>query len=932
MSRQPSRSNESGLVTKFLGADAASGGPFAILGVDPTDSGDEAVLLGLRDRLEQASRHPEGATPEADEIRLALHAAAAQLLDTRTRESMLLRWGNASRSQPHERDSSRSIGETDRQVMLLQHDAVMAIAACGGWNERARARLMMLAQARGFSPDLVHLAVSKLESRASRTSADPTSPPQRQYSDAPVPVPALPAAPIRGTSGRSRVRRVIPAPVLLAIGLSLVGVVGVLSIVAVVAATGSKSGGSRPAVPSPDPAIAATNAPAADTQGQLFPTAPKTQDPEPSTSIAAPATTDAQRLVQRLNAAVAGLSTDSESAVGELAILFREAGVRWVELEGPDLAVVQRCFVDVMYQAEDAAAPLRFIESLDVDRAVAMTRVGVLRTVWQTGILARLSRERDLPATIRLVIEDRLARLLSGERPSGEPAFEAGAIASLLALADSVAAEGSWEPWGGWLASVEAIAKSQPTRRTDLLLAGLTGAMEGFTRAGNARLLTEVAAQLSWHREPAAQRWLIARFDGLDTPKEALVALTRALASKSSVPGIDATMALAAGASEAARRELRDRYAEVFGLDAAANVLLIDARLSEVVAELSGTDSSTASIEDSIRDAVAWSRVSEAAWLRWRGVSDRASSTLDRARLPDVAPTRGPRQLGGVLRRDETPTWTRSYLNAGSDIGARTSLLGQYPMSGAHPADAEIVLGEALRGSPVQVRESARLVVEASSTAPIMVNAMLEALPTAPRTLATAEIIAALTGRLHVAIDGTEWRIETRRLLVERLLELLAAQGAYASIDSLSSMLADSHAVRALSTPDATPPTQAASVPSLEVSLAQERDMWRIAAEEMVRPRTYPDTLAQIESGTVARSRVSSGVIQRVVVAQHEIVRLMGHVIASERPDRAIEAWAIVSRLNEQLAIAPHVGSQVRDCEMAMAQLWVLRIRREVEQ
>ncbi len=107
--------------------------------------------------------------------------------------------------------------------------------------------------------------------------------------------------------------------------------------------------------------------------------------------------------------------------------------------------------------------------------------------------------------------------------------------------------------------------------------------------------------------------------------------------------------------------------------------------------------------------------------------------------------------------------------------------------------------------------------------------------------------------------------------------------------------------------------------------------MWRASAEELVRPRSYPDTLTQIQSGAAARLRVASGVIQRVVVAQHEVVRLMGLVVASERPDRAAEAWVIVSELSDRMADSRHIGDQVRECERAMARLWELRIRREID-
>lgn len=926
MSRQPARNNESWLVTKFLGADAASGGPFALLGLDPADADDDAVLLALRTRLNQASQHPEGATPEADEVRLALHAATAQLLDARTRQTMLAKWTGAKTNTTGPRTHAPAMDAAQRNVMLLQHDAVMAIAACGGWNERARSRLMLMAQSRGLGPELVQIAVTQLEGSTGASSPSSASRgvlDRGESAQTPSRGPAM--APAQRTSPS---RRALPTSVLLAIALVLAGIVAVLFF----AILASSSGRGTPTQTTPAPTVAA--APSGpetprDTQGQLFPTAPSPK-PTPTSPVSAPATTDAQRWVQKLNTAVTALATDQEAARAEAMALLGECANRWVGIDGPDLTVVQRCIIDAIYQAESTDAAVQFLDAVEGPAAQPGTRARVLRDVWRAGVLTRLSRERDLPATLHAILDERLSSSLAGERPSGEPAFEAGVLASLTVLANAIAAEGSWEEWSGWLAAVEAVARVQPSTRTSLLLVGLTEAIGPIAKPGNARFVAESSASLPWHREPAAQRWLIARFDGLDTSRDALVILTRALTSKSSVPGIDATMVLGVNAGESDRRSLRDRYALAFGFESVANASSLDARLSEMIARLNEAHGSAHAVEDALREALSWALVSEAAWLRWRGVTERASIALDRANEPRATPpppTPSARQV--ALRRDEPPEWARAYINAGADIAARTTLLRQYPGSGAHPADAEVALGEALRGSPVQVREAARTVVEAMAISPVMVNAMLEAIPTAPRTLATADIIAALTGRMSIAIDDREWRSNARRALVERLLELMAARGDYANADALQIALAQSHAVRAAPSPEAAVATRAAPVPPLEASLLQERSAWRTSVLDLTRPRAYPESLATIEAGASARSRLASGVIQRTVVAQHEVARLMGLTIASESPDRAARAWEVVSELNERLATATNVGAQVRDCERAMALLWEIRIRPE---
>ncbi|MDX2147741.1 MAG: hypothetical protein SFZ23_09495 [Planctomycetota bacterium] len=76
---------------KFLGVRTLEAGPFSVLGLDPLMTQDADVLSALQARLGVVSAHPLSQTPEADEVRLALHAAAAQLLNRGVRERLVAR-------------------------------------------------------------------------------------------------------------------------------------------------------------------------------------------------------------------------------------------------------------------------------------------------------------------------------------------------------------------------------------------------------------------------------------------------------------------------------------------------------------------------------------------------------------------------------------------------------------------------------------------------------------------------------------------------------------------------------------------------------------------------------------------------------------------------------------------------------------------------
>lgn len=968
------------LITKFLGPSAKENGPFGLLGLHPSDVVEDDVLSGLRARLQQAASHAEGATPEADEVRLALHAAAAQLLDATTRRAMIQRWSTAPSGAPAELareprgDPALSAGRgrspvpavaspgpsesdqrpqsdqrpgsgaphrlapADRDLLLIQHEAVLAIAACGGWNEQARAHLQMFAHARAIPAQALIAAISRLDRPHAASDAVArlgASADARTFAGR-----GAPTEPVVTRSNRigsdSESGPGMPPVLLWAVGIAAGLVVLILATVSVLVA-GSKRGPSPVAGAQSAPSPSAP--PARDTSTQAFPWRPETSKPTPS--ISAPATTDSQRWLQELTGSLDASSQGSDQ-FGRFIKALGEGATRWPDLSAPDLTVAQRCIVDALYVADTHDRAVTILQAIApaTDQAPGMVRTSpeMLRAVWSAGVLNRISRERDLPAAVLDVVERALTDRLGRERPTGEPAFEAGALAALHLGAEAAARGGAGQLWDGWIRGAGAIAVLQPARRTDLLLDGLAHACAGAGATedtggpasgawqSNARAVGILVPMIAWHREQGAQRWLLAQFDAFDTPPRALVAIAREMATRSTVPGVDATMVLPEPFTEADRRLLRDRYARLFGMDTEEARDAVDERWAGAIAAVESRTPGT--MMESLEVALAWSRLSEAAWLHWRGVPARAIEALTALESAGTTSTSAPSRHGDALKRDDPPEWARSYIAAGSDIPRRTALLASFPSGDPLAADAEIVLAEALRGSPAQVREAARDIVSRHARSPTMVNAMLEAIPTAPRTLSTAEVATSLTDLERVPMDVPDWRAVVRRALVERMLTLLAGRGELAAIDELALLLAKSHEVRSVS-PGPAAPSEGRAAPDLLASLAQERASWRAASEDLVRPRSYPDSLAAIDADLSARLRIAEGSIQRAVAEECAIVRYMAIVVACERPDRMDQVLATIAEVSVSVARARDVLEQFCACERACARLWALRLGAE---
>lgn len=135
-------------ILTFLGGDAALGGPFALLGIAYSPISDSLILEACKDRLDQVARHPRSYTTAADEVRLAIHSAGSQLLDSALRAELMKHWpeGIGIHSKVPHGPSAWESGASEQLSSAVRDQAQSILASCGGWNERSRNRLGHLAR------------------------------------------------------------------------------------------------------------------------------------------------------------------------------------------------------------------------------------------------------------------------------------------------------------------------------------------------------------------------------------------------------------------------------------------------------------------------------------------------------------------------------------------------------------------------------------------------------------------------------------------------------------------------------------------------------------------------------------------------------------------------------------------------------------------
>ncbi|MCW5753584.1 MAG: hypothetical protein KIT24_02610 [Phycisphaeraceae bacterium] len=962
-------------VERFLGSQAGAGGPFALLGLEAGPCDDARILSQLQAQLDRVNSHVQAETPQADEVRLALHAAAAQLLDPVVRGHLVKRWGGV-RGAPvevHRVPKPRSAGDAPEGLLALEHDAMLVVGRSGGWNAKALRRLAILAHARGIPDHKVPEAIiAVLHRRRSRGPVQTVrvEPSGVMVDRGGVSRGASTVAVGRATGrpltsevlGQGRAERAEAvqessreaeeppsrgswAPLIVVAGiLAAMGVTaGVMLMLAPNATNGLGNAVVSPKIESPPPVAGF---------------------PESSTETVMPETARAPRPagpppLLRSGGAIRELLSDSTLALGvdpgatteHFARAVRSLASCWVELGPDEVAACSDAIVEYLYRsaswpmvnlaaAEVIAGPsrrLRFgARGLDADE--------VWPSAWSVAMLTRLSRERDLPSAVGGVVDSALGESLGGGRSISGLSFEAGLLSVLgvqarfmvsnQVIAVDVGRERLGEVWKRWLDAVLWATRSDTATRNRLLLAGLDLlAREGpepNVHQPTYDAMSMLAGAIDWHDAAAAQPWLVRAMASAAWSVADLYVVTSAIVQRGRAPGVDLSMVVPIRADDLVRQELRERYRLVWGLDADFGGRELAERWQELVNVTAARAQSDVTGAEHLASAARLARLNLAAELHWLGDYIGCAEMLGRFDEPvQEALQTAQAEAAWMMQVDGGDWWVR-YKNAGQNVHRRRELLDELGASVGRPlgrVEAELLVMEALRGNSDVIRQKAHDVLSLFNGQATVVNAMLEFLPETPPSRRNIEALASGAMIRPPAADDPTWRLRIRRGLVERLLQLLASESDLAVIDRLGELMAEAYAARGANSPGS---EGLQHVPPAEVSAGMLRLAWLRRAEVVLASPSLSMSLGSIERRRSARASMVDGPVQRFFVEQAATAELMGYVIASERPGAAGQVKAILDAMAEQRRGADHVLAQVRFAEQAMTELWSVRLGMDV--
>ncbi len=907
-------------VAHFLGAEAARGGPFALLGIDPAHSDHASVICALERRLAQVNTHPHSETPQADEVRLALHAAAAQLLDPVVRRHMLERWGTA-----HTEASQDLTPQISDESLALERDAILMLAMHGGWNRESLRRLAILAHARGVPS---HRVAQTIRAIAHRRKAGAMHASGRQdASDGQLPR----ARPLRAPPPLEPMledeEEIASTPIPWLVPVVMLGVVlAALGLIALFFTPSSNA-----------PAQNSSAGPQAS--GVVRSTSPKTDadvsSTAPSSAEEVPSEIEASLPVPDLLArAREALEVDPQRAERDLRETIDAFERSWVSMPIDERIGSHAELVDLLYR-------LSTVPSRGVAIASRIARAGeraeplesredLLARVWSAGMLVRLSREANLPAQVARVIDDALVAASPGMPPPQDATFQAGALDALqrstLRLArvqqHSTDPEGVWQ---AWIDAVVALTPEDFQTRTRLILGALDDLMrvgpEGSRSAWVHATIARLVEQADWSKDSPARRWLLASFNAQGVSSADLHLVTSALA-RMPAEGIDPTMTLDAQASGRARQALRREYASAWGLIEQAEGDAVERAWRDRLDRADRGFSAALTPQEYLAGAAEFALLHAAADALWRGEYENARLVLDS--LDDVLQVARQQRRGRVrsLSEHEGGDWAVRYISVKRNLQARLELLDALQRStGKHltPMEAEVLVLEAVRGDRQSIRERAREVVRRVLDQPTVVNALLEALPDIPETTRNLRLVsnAASTGPLDA--QDPDWRIQARRALVERLLELVAGQSDASTMDNLSETIADAYAQML-----AEPGGEVPELTPIE-AVSRLRSRWARQASGLLGGSGL--SLDRIEQDRKARRASARGPVQAFDAEQRALCELIAYTLVAEQPALTREVGDVLAHWQRTRQGARHIFEQIGANERTITILWSIRLR-----
>lgn len=979
---------------RLLGLSEPPKHPAELLGLGPdVESWDEAsITRALLDHLNRIDEHPQARTPEADELRVALHVAAALLRDPAVRSNLTApepspgQDASSQNADPLTAPGASEVGRSaappgvvaPRTITVDDEFKVAAehvLASCGGWNAESKRRLGYLARsasidAGGLQQTLVAITRQHEQpirgqatppgsgaARATGGEAEPISPLSRGGAFANRPLDH------RISSSRARTWLTIATAIMFV--SSLVIGMGLLTLVAQELFKPEREIQTRVIAGSPS---GNTNA-----SGQTLPPGtpadPADATEQPSPIASPPIVTDGQGLVRYFQSLAADsfFHAAEESLAGFISVYDQFAN-NWIGFDPDTVAAAPIAIRDAVLAAmdiEDTIA-IRAIEPLSRDLTPlnpderSFDPRALTRAVFAYGTLS-LFEGAAIPPRSERTIRAHLNTIASsvaggsGGQTGDQTRFERRVRIALQVIASKLVPHSSeedlpslvaaWEAWGAM------VQRFDPRDRTNLML----DAIERIARDGEkpsinqatTEVIKSLVDELDWEADPdqIAGKRLLEWFDNPDgISDEVLSVITGELVDLSLLPGLDASMKLSTAGSEQDRRSLRDQYALRLSLPLIGEGAEFAREWAGYAEELLG-EGLPSDHHGALDRAVRAARLNEAAAL-WIASDEETARSVSKQALIGLEELTANASGPVSFARGSTPRadgeWAEKYLLARRNADERNRLLYELENTGgpAGEADADVLAEAASYSTPMEIRRHAQSIVIAYADREWMLIGLLEVLPRAAEQENVSDMLSAVTGRSLPPVDDRNWRVEARKALVARLLEIMVDPD-QRYIEVAGTTLERSLRVRADLLPPAANSPEPAGLDAIEQSMLTSDSQpagpaeiaWEYADRLARIASMYPQrttlfaTLPEIESRRVWRVRLVNTDTGLFAAQTTSVLEFSAYIYGSERPEYAHRVNEIVAEAAAARRNAGSVYEQIATNELAILRINLLRLK-----
>ncbi|MDZ4831455.1 MAG: hypothetical protein SGJ09_14810 [Phycisphaerae bacterium] len=948
---------------RYLGITAGAP-PRRLLGLPEGELTVELIDAALERQRRRVARHPAAREAGAQRLVHDLAAAADMLRATAVNESA--RRGEVS--------SDRASANGGIQLTGFDREVLSTLVGSGGWNHESRSRLLAIAAAHGVGgPGLMKVLAGLAAALRSGALRPYDAPARSAIAEL---APWRPSEPSRLTLAFEQLDEALAREVagdtpgrLLRLVLFFVAIAIVGAYFLVAALQPSPVSKVAPQTPIVAAAEAARNA------------APPVA---PAVRIERPGVTTPVRWATPPNLRGAAPPDDARAALrevtngaSELAVLARKVQVEanrpseavfrtWEQIQSaygrcwPLLDPVARtaaieASVAVLrpVQADEVAA--RFLTAWAVDPVVLGDPLGSWRGAWAAGLLGEVAARPSSPDAVAAQAIDRLEAMVARRsllKGRGTTVYEGAAGGWLDKAAQTMSASATdpsdfadrWERWfeaqqavrsgatlqAAWLDAIGAVlagglAISESGPGSDLL-GRLVGLADWTDRAVDQRRARD--AMTVWFTEPSlasSRLWTLTSL--LDLSYDAAWFVPEFVC--------DPLAALPD------RGKLLERILAAWplptGIAATGGGIVVDSKSLErwrgLVERVDTLASATTS--DRLLAAVLFARLNTAAQAFASGDEDLARADMVEIERELSAPR--DRRAVGVAAAGRTSgtdgEFSAEYEAAGRDESKRRDALRSLrsrPAAGdLGPRDAELLVNEALRGTPSEIRGLAQeILAERYADGTTITQVLLEQLAGSPMSDATIDMIERVTREKFSPARGVELTRLVRLALVRKLLafESSAARAEDALVRDFAAAYVERSRLFRIGFED--PPSDIAA----SAMVSRFADQWRVKAGSIFLADPFPAPLEELDRRRGVRRRLVEGEVQSCVAEQASLVDLMVAVAVADKPGLRQRMSAILQEVADRRGRAGSVVEQVLESERAIVRVYDLWFERSTKE